>query len=108
MYISTTGVPVQLYLDGVDYIFDSHPDICIFFFLLPFLNVHNVCLLLLFCIISFDNDEDVMDYGLYLPNYYDKSAFDIPAICQNAQESKTGNYNKLLLLFFCYFVLILS
>jgi hypothetical protein len=29
MYISTTGVPVQLYLNGVDYIFDSHPDICI-------------------------------------------------------------------------------
>jgi len=60
MYISTTGVPVQLYLDGVDYIFDSHPDIY------------------------------TMDYGLYLPNYFDKNAFAIPAICQNAEVSKTA------------------
>lgn len=57
MYITSSGVPIQLYLDGVDYIFDSHPDIY------------------------------VMDYGLYLPNYYDKNAFAIPTLCQNAEVS---------------------
>jgi C1A family cysteine protease len=60
MYISTTGVPVQLYLFGVDYIFDSHPDIYI------------------------------MDYGLYLPNYVDENAFAIPSICQNSSKSPSG------------------
>lgn len=55
MYMSTTGVPVQLFLDGVDNIFNSHPDIYI------------------------------MDYGLYLPNYVDEHAFAIPPICQNAE-----------------------
>jgi len=56
MYISVTGAPVQLYLNGVDFIFDSHPDIY------------------------------VMDYGLYLPDYLDEKAFAVPALCQNAVE----------------------
>lgn len=30
-----------------------------------------------------------MDYGLYLPNYFDKNAFDIPALCQNAKLTTT-------------------
>jgi len=60
MYISTTGVPIQLYLAGVDYIFDSHPDIYI------------------------------MDYGLYLPNYVDEKAFEIPTLCQNAAQASTA------------------
>jgi C1A family cysteine protease len=69
MYISTTGVPIQLYLNGVDYIFDSHPDIYI------------------------------LDYGLYLPDYYDATAFDIPSICANAEVVDTvrsrGNIGKM-------------
>jgi len=59
MYISVTGIPVQQYLDGFDYIFGSHPDIYI------------------------------MDYGLYLPNYFDKGAFVIPPMCKNAKELTT-------------------
>jgi len=53
---SAYPVPVQLYLNGVDFVFDSHPDVYI------------------------------MDYGLYLPNYVDEMVFKVPEICQNARE----------------------
>jgi C1A family cysteine protease len=69
MYVSPSGVPVQLYLDGVDYIFDSHPDIYI------------------------------MDYGLYLPEYVDEDIFTPPAICDGSRKVNSvptqGNAAKL-------------
>eukprot|EP01111_Echinosteliopsis_oligospora_P002656 TRINITY_DN1401_c0_g1_i2.p1 TRINITY_DN1401_c0_g1~~TRINITY_DN1401_c0_g1_i2.p1 ORF type:complete len:520 (+),score=133.00 TRINITY_DN1401_c0_g1_i2:30-1562(+) len=56
MYLTSNNVPVQLRIDGVDFVFDSHPDVYL------------------------------MDYGLYLPGYTDETVFEVPPICANARS----------------------
>ncbi|EFA80934.1 counting factor associated protein [Heterostelium album PN500] len=57
-YMDANGVPVQFYLDGVDFIFDSHPDIYI-------LNFNTFT-------------TDISPY---------EDLFNIPAICNKAEQS---------------------
>jgi hypothetical protein len=52
-----------------------------------------------------------MDYGLYLPNYFDSTAFDIPSVCSNAKEVTTCTNLSLFplsLFLSSYFLLLIS
>lgn len=55
-YVTPAGVPVRLVLDGVDFVFDSHPDVYI------------------------------MDYQVYTPNFVNDTVFAVPEICNNARR----------------------
>ncbi|KAM9959334.1 hypothetical protein ACTFIR_000409 [Dictyostelium discoideum] len=57
-YVDVNGVPVQFYMDGVDYVFGSHPDVYV---------------------LNFDiYSTDISSYESY---------FDIPVLCNNAKEA---------------------
>ncbi|EGG24016.1 counting factor associated protein [Cavenderia fasciculata] len=64
-YVNSDGTPVQFYLNGVDFIFDSHPDV----YILDFTTW----------------TTDISQYG---------SIWEVPALCNNAEEATHAQFDQ--------------